>query len=67
MGGRPGRRRCLQMSRQINVTGATDICFRRYIVYHSDQVKELLRSSEKYVVLSGAGISANAGCELNIF
>ena len=29
------------------------------------QVQELLRSSEKIVVISGAGISANAGCRLN--
>jgi hypothetical protein len=28
-------------------------------------VKELLRSSEKIVVISGAGISTNAGCKLN--
>jgi hypothetical protein len=29
------------------------------------QVKKLLRSSGKIVVISGAGIAANAGCRLN--
>jgi hypothetical protein len=31
----------------------------------SFQVKELLRSSGKIVVISGAGTAANAGCRLN--
>ena len=30
------------------------------------RVQELLRSSKKIVVISGAGISANAGCRLNL-
>ena len=30
------------------------------------RLRELVRSSEKIVVISGAGISVNAGCELKL-
>jgi len=33
---------------------------------NSFRVQELLRSSKKVIVISGAGISANAGCGLNV-
>lgn len=31
------------------------------------RLRELVRSSEKIVVISGAGISVSAGCELSSF